>query len=239
MSGYASNQPSPADFEAGRNTNPDQSEVVRQSLYDFLLYPTAGQVQLSFFSNPIGQGITTAAGATAGTAKTRWDTNLQLANTLPSGKALLVQSIEVFFFPGSVSTANTYTIWNANIFTATAAAAVTAAAQDVNVFYCGGGLELNVLDKQYVFETPLSQFPPQTSVGADGSIASNSATTAEVGFLFPRALGRPYVFLMPFTLLPAQNFSVNLVWPAAVSTPSGFNGRAGVKLDGFFQRASQ
>jgi cell wall-associated NlpC family hydrolase len=239
MSQLVQNQPVGDDFERGRNTNPNQSEIIRQSLYDFVLYPTAGQVLLAMFSQPIGQGVTTAIGGTVGTAKTRWDTNLQLANTLPSGKALMVQSIEVFFFPGSVSTANTYTPATPAQFAAVAAAALLLQNNDVNQFYQSGGLEFNVLDKNYVFETPLSQFPPQTSIGQDAAVSSNSATTAEVASTFARALGRPYVFLMPFSLLPAQNFAVNLIWPAAVATPSGFNARVGVKLDGFTQRASQ
>jgi hypothetical protein len=232
-------QPSAEDMERGRNTNPNQSEIIRQSLYDFNLYPTAGSTLLAHFSQQIGQGFTTALGGTAGTAKTKFDTNLQLPNTLPSGKAVQVQSIEVFFFPGSVSTANTYTPATPGQFLAAAAATVLGQMNDVNSFYQSGGLEFNVLDKNYVFETPLSQFPPQTSIGQDATVSTNSATTAEVASLFGRALGRPYVFLMPFTLLPAQNFSVNLLWPAAVVTPSGFNARVGVKLDGFTQRASQ
>jgi hypothetical protein len=239
MSDFANYMPDSQDFQAGRNTNPNQSEVIRQSLYDFILYPTAGTVLQPFFSQQIGQGIATASGAVVGSAKTRWDTNLQLPNTLPSGKAVMVQSIEVFFFPGSSAAANTYVPWTANTFAAVAAAAQMAAAQDTSTFYLSGGLEFNVLDKNYVFETPLSQFPPQTSIGADVGISSNSATTSEVGVIFPRALGRPYVFPMPFSLLPAQNFSVNLVWPAAVATGSGFNARVGVKLDGYTQRASQ
>lgn len=231
--------PTPDDFEMGRNTNPDQSEIIRQSLYDFLLYPTAGTVLLPFFSQPIGQGITTASGGAVGANKTQWDTNLQIANTLPSGKAFMVQAIEVFFYAGSSAAANTFVIWSSNTFAAAAAAAQFAAGQDFLAFYLSGGLDFVILDKRYVFETPLVNFPPQTTIGADAAVASNSATAAEVGVIFPRALGRPYVFNMPFTLLPAQNFSVNLVWPAAVATPSGFNARVGVKLDGYFQRASQ
>jgi hypothetical protein len=231
--------PTPQDFEMGRNTNPDQSEIIRQSLYDFLLYPTAGQVLLPFFSQPIGQGITTASGGVVGSTKTRWDTNLQIANTLPSGKAFMCQAIEVSFWPGSVSTANTFTPWLASNFNAAAAAALAQGILDTQVFYLSGGLEFNILDKNYVFETPLINFPPQTTVGADVGMASTSATASEVVVTFPRAIGRPYVFNMPFTLLPSQNFSVNLVWPAVVATPSGFNARVGVKLDGYFQRASQ
>ncbi|NBS80103.1 hypothetical protein EBS57_10020, partial [bacterium] len=101
--------PTAADFNARRVTNPGQSEVIRQRLYDYQLYATAGVTQLTFFQNPIGAGITSAIGGTVGSAKTIWDTNMQLAGTLPSGIAYMVESIEVLFLPGSVSTTNTYT----------------------------------------------------------------------------------------------------------------------------------
>ena len=151
--------PTAADFNARRVTNPNQSEIVRQRFYDFLLYPTAGQTQLTFFSQPVGQGLTTAIAATAGTPKTLWDTNLEIGNTLPSGKAYMIESIEVFFYPGSVNTANTYTPAVPNQF-GTAAAALNSQLADVNSFYQSGLLELNILSKNYLRETPILVFPP-------------------------------------------------------------------------------
>lgn len=74
--------PTAADFNSRRVTNASQSEIVRQRFYDYQLYATAGVSQLTFFSAPVGQGLTTALGATAGTPKTLWDTNLELPNTL-------------------------------------------------------------------------------------------------------------------------------------------------------------
>jgi hypothetical protein len=231
--------PSGADFAARRVTNPDQSEIVRQRFYDYALYPTAGATQINFFSLPIGQGLTSALGAAAGTPKTAWDTNLSIASTLPSGKAYMIESIEVVFFPGSVNTANTYTVASPALFNATAAAAVAAQLADVNSFYQSGLLELNILDKNYLSETPLFAFPPKQQFRLDGSVASNSATTAEVGFANMRIEGRPYYLEPTIALQPAVNFNVLLRWPAAVATPSGFNARVGVILDGYFMRASQ
>ncbi len=66
----------------------------------------------------MGQGITSALGGTVGTGKTLWDTNLELPNTLPSGKAFMIESIEVLFFAGSVSTTNTNTIVAPTVFAA-------------------------------------------------------------------------------------------------------------------------
>ena len=231
--------PTAADFNSRRVTNPSQSEIVRQRFYDYQLYPTAGAAQFSFFSQPVGQGLTTALGATAGSGKTLWDTNLELPNTLPSGKAFMIESIEVLFFPGSVSTANTYTLASPVLFNATAAAAVQAQLADVNSFYQSGMLELNILSKNYLRETLMIAFPPKANFQLDAALASNSATTALNGAVNMRAAGRPYYIEPTIALQPAVNFEVILKWPAAVATPSGFNARVGVILDGYFMRASQ
>lgn len=231
--------PTAADFNARRVTNPNQSEIVRQRFYDYQLYATAGTTQLTFFSAPVGQGLTTALGGTAGTAKTLWDTNLELPNTLPSGKAFMIESIEVLFFPGSVSTANTYTIASPALFNATASAAVQSQLADVNSFYQSGMLELNILSKNYLRETPMIAFPPKANFNLDAALASNSATTALNGAVNMRAAGRPYYLEPTIALQPAVNFEVVIRYPAAVATPSGFNARVGVILDGYFMRASQ
>ena len=231
--------PTAADFNARRVTNPAQSEIVRQRFYDYQLYPTAGVTQLAFFQQPIGQGITTALGGTVGSGKTLWDTNLELGGTLPSGKAFMIESIEVVFFPGSVATANTYTVQNPSTSTAVAAAAQFAQLNDVNSFYQSGMLELNILSKNYLRETPLIAFPPKTAFNLDVGVASNSATTFSVAAMNMRAAGRPYYIDPTIALQPAVNFEVLLRFPAAVATPSGFNARVGVILDGYFMRASQ
>lgn len=231
--------PTAADFNSRRVTNPNQSEIVRQRFYDYQLYPTAGATQFTFFAAPVGQGITSAVGGTAGGVKTLWDTNLELPSTLPSGKAFMIESIEVLFFPGSVSTANTYTLASPVIFNATASAAVQSQLADVNSFYQSGMLELNILSKNYLRETPILCFPPKASFNLDASASSNSATTALNGAVNMRAAGRPYFLEPTIALQPAVNFEVLIRYPAAVATPSGFNARVGVILDGYFMRASQ
>lgn len=231
--------PTAADFNSRRVTNPSQSEVVRQRLYDYQLYPTAGATQFAFFQQPIGQGITSAVGGTVGSGKTQWDTNMELGGTLPSGKAFLIESIEVFFMPGSVSTANTFTPIKPLEFNATASATVGGQLADVNQIYQSGMLELNILSKNYLRETPLIAFPPKTQFNLDVGISSNSATTAVNVAENMRAAGRPYYIDPTIALQPAVNFEVLIRFPAAVATPSGFNGRIGVILDGYFMRASQ
>lgn len=228
-----------ADFASNRVTNPGQSEIVRQRLYDYQLYATAGYTQLSFFQQPIGQGITSAVGATVGSGKTVWDTNMELGGQLPSGKAYLIESIEVLFTPGTVATANTYTAAGFVAFAAAAAVTVANWVNDVNTFYQSGLLELNILSKNYLRETPLLAFPPKAHFDLSAALASNSATTGQVAQTLAKAAGRPYYIEPRVTLQPAVNFDVTLRWPALVATPSGFNGRVGVILDGYQMRASQ
>lgn len=234
--------PTAADFDSRRVTNPMQSEVIRQRFYDYLIYPAAGVAQLTFFSQPIGQGITSALGAVVGTGKTQADTNLELPNTLPSGKEFMIESIEVAFFPGSVATANTYTpqnLANFNAVASVAAVSAIAGANDVNTFYQAGIFELNVLSKNYLRETPPICFPPKAWFDLNIAISTNSATTALVGSGYAKAGGRPYYVEPEITLQPAVNFEALLRYPAAVPLPSGFNARVGVIFDGYFRRATQ
>lgn len=231
--------PSAQDFDNRRVTNAGQSEVVRQRLYDFQLYPQAGVAQLTFFSQASGNGVTTALGAVVGSAKTFWDTNAELQATLPSGKQFMIESIEVLFLPGSVATANTYTPANLSLFAVAAAAALAAQVNDINQFYQAGMLELNVLSKNYLRETPPLSFPPKAHLDISGAVANTSATVGEIAIAFGKASGRPYYLSPEVTLQPAVNFEVAIKYPAAVALPSGFNGRVGVYLDGYIMRASQ
>lgn len=231
--------PDAMDFEMGRVTSPDQSEVTRGSLYDYQLYPLAGVTEMQFFANPAGQGIATALGAVVGSVKTLSDTNIQVANTLPSGKAFRIFSIEVRFWAGNSAAANTYTRRPKSNFAAVAVATVANEVDDVDAFYQSGLFELAVLDKVYIRETPLVSFPTQVGISFAGMISTNSATTSEVEGHITQSAGREYQMKVAFTLLPQQNFSVALKWPGVVATPSGFNGRVGVILNGFFMRATQ
>jgi len=237
------NQPAPsaATFNAGVVTDPNQSEVQRQGLFDSLLYPTAGTLQLSFFNQPPGSGVTTAPGAVAGTAKTAFDTNIQVQNSLPSGKAFQPHMIEIFVWPGSSAAANTFVLANPAIFNATAALAVAEQVSDVYAIENSGRLQLGILDKTYVDETPLLMFPQQSGLSGDFAVgtAGTNAQPNEVGIVLIRCIGRAYKIGIPMTFSATQNFFVNLLWAGLVATPSGFNARIMVRLDGYFIRATQ
>ncbi len=221
--------------------NRNGAEVIRQRLYDFQLYPTAGQALMTFFSTPIGQGKTSSTGNVAGTVKTYADTNMEVGGQLPSPKAYLAESIEIIFEPGSVSTTDTFTHQPPNVFNATAAAAVLAQLQDVNIVRISGWLEFYIGSKTYLYEAPLGTFPQKVFLDLSAAVgtAGTNAQPAEVAAVAAHWGGRPYYLDPPITLDSQQNFAIYLKWPAAVATPSGFNARIGVVLDGALFRLSQ
>lgn len=232
--------PSLAELQQFSVNRRGEKEGIRQSLYDFQIYPAAGATQFTFFAQPQGQGLSSSPGF-AGNAKRLADTNMTLGGNLPAPQMFLIESIEVYFFPGSVSTANTYTPAQPYAFLAVAAATFTAgvAVNDIVTVYETGQLSLLIGSKEYLQEAPLVRFCPKAKTRVDGAIASNSATTAEVGALRAAADGRPY-YVDPPLLIPAnQNFGVTINFPAAIATPSTFNGRIGVVMDGFLYRNSQ
>lgn len=215
-------------------------DLIRQPLYDYQLYPTAGiGGNLAFFSTPIGQGASSSSGNAANT-KGITDTNMKLAGALGQPEAFWIESIEVDFQPGSVATAATYTIQVPSAFNATAAATVQAGENDVNAVLSGGALTLTVSNKPYYTEGPLLRFPPQCGFCLDAAVASNAAVaTGEVVKAKLRAIGAPCVIQPGVGLLAQQPFNVNLTWPVAIATPSGFNGRIGVILNGWLIRPVQ
>jgi len=211
-------------------------EGIRQSLYDNLLYPTAGLTQFNFFAQPKGQGKSTALGVAAGSPKTIADTNMDIGGQLPAGKGFCVTSIEVPFYAGSVATADTYTPAVPAFFNAAAAATLEAQLDDINSFYQSGSLQLYIASKVCLEEAPLMRFPPKCALKLSGAIASNSATVGATGFVQGAASGRPYMIEPPIYFEPNVNFVVQLNFPTVVATPSGFNGRVGVIMDGYLYR---
>ncbi len=209
----------PGDLAKYRVNRPGQLEVLRQSLYDFQAYAAAGQTSLTFFQVPVGQS-----------SKTKADTNMTLAGQLPAGQQFLIQSMEVYFYPGTVFPGGV----------AGGAAIVDAFVNDVWEVRSGSAfLELNVGSKNYLTEAPLMRFPPKTRL--EGFAAqSDSAVAAATTFMrtsYADASGRPYP-VDPYLLLEStQNFNVNINWPAVIAITNA--GRIGVVLDGLLIRNSQ
>ena len=193
-----------------------QYEVVRQTLYDRQVYPTAGLTQLLFFQNPKGVGGRTAA-----------DTNVEVAGSLPQPKWLLVESIEIHFFPGVA------------VAQSGAALAESEFTNDVYDVLTGQAfLNFFIGSKTYVEEAPLIRFPPKTRLHGESAYATTVAAS-QLSYDYAAACGRPYFIDPEVLLIPNQNFNVSINFPTAIATPLGADAAIEVILDGILYRQSQ
>lgn len=202
-------------------------EAIRQTLYDFQQYPAAGQTILTYFQNPLGQGVGWAGGV-----KTLSDTNMTNAGMLPANQSFLIQSVELMFLP------TTPTVAAQMPGAAVAALTIPQIINDAYIFGRAGNLVLTIGSKPYLQEAPLGRFPPKAHFTVEGAAATTVAAT-QLTSHFPYWTGRPYM-LQPASLLleSTQNFSLTLNWPEgvqAITSPA----RCGVIFDGFFYRRSQ
>lgn len=189
-------------------------EGIGWSLYDFGTYAQAGQTSLSFFQVPVGQS-----------SKTLADTNMELAGQLPSGQAFLIESIELYLFPGVAPGLNSTTDADTAEFT-----------NDVYDFAKSGSLALNIGSKKYVQEAPLGRFPPKTRLAGWSALTTTEATLTKI-VDYSAAGGRPYLLRSPYLLESSQNFNITLTWPAAV--PLSAAARIGCVMEGVLYRDVQ
>jgi len=207
-----------------------KKDEIYAPLYDFNTYAAAGQTQLNFFALPIGQGTTTAPGATGN--KTEADTNLTNAGLLPRDNSFYCTGIEVVFFPGAASTfgpggggladAVIGRFWN-----------------DVYAAGKSGWLRFRIAGRDYIVDGPIMNFPSTQGLGGVAACATNltaGAATAEIEYA--RFVGQAYT-MVPVWIVPNQSFSVQMNWPAAVALPSTVAARIGVRLRGRFIRSAQ
>lgn len=236
--GYA---PSLATINQYAVQKPWEAEGIRQRLYDFQLYPTAGLTNFRFFQLPLGQGVSTSPG-NAASVKALSDTNMTQAGTLPSPQMFLCTSIEYVFTPGSVSTAATFTpqVIYSFVAVATNQAPISAGAiNDINAVVPFGFLDFKIMSKSYLTEAGLISFPTKTQMQVDSSLGMNSGTVGAVAVASAKAGGRPYYLNPPVLLMPTANFELTVNFPVIIATPSGFNARHGIILDGFLYRNAQ
>jgi hypothetical protein len=184
------------------------TEVIWQPLYDYQTYAQAGQLSLNFFQVP------------AGNTKTFADTNMQMAAQLPAGMNFLAVGIEVMFFPGGT-------------IESTAANSIADDTRLVMTSACF--LELNLFEKNYLRESPLQVFPPQTGLTGFAATAITSGTDGSL-VEYARNAG-PLYQITPLRIPSTQNFSVKMTWPAVQAISAA--GRIGVRLLGFTYRNSQ
>ena len=142
-------------------------EAVRQSLYDIQTYALAGQTQLIFFQVPQGQG-----------GKTRDDTNMEIAGSLPRPKEFLVESIEILLFPGV----------NIGQFGAKAESEFS---NDIFAVGESGNLDFFIGSKSYLGEAPLGRFPPKTRMYGESAYADTSTAAADAQIRYDYAANFP------------------------------------------------
>lgn len=238
--GLTQNFPNLQSFKDFMVTKLNDVEVIRQSLYDTVIYALAGSANIAFFQLPLGQGLSASPG-NANAVKALADTNMQMAGALPAPQGFWIQSIEVDVHPGSVTTANTYTIQTVASSAAAPAAATgivqILAVNEIHSILASGSLVLTIGQKPYLQEAPLLRFPPKCRFELDAAVGGNSATTANFGALKLKAGGRPYILEPGLALMTSQNFSVNLLWPVVVAITN--NAQVRVILDGWLFRGVQ
>jgi len=194
-------------------------EATRQTLFDYQTYLAAGQTQMQFFQVPKGQATKTIA-----------DTNMEIAGMLPQPKYFLIESIEVYLYPG-VSPG----------LEGAAAPAQTDFSNDMYDIAKSGSLKLFIGSKTYLEEAPIGRFPPKTKMDGYAALQFKQAVAADQQMTIDYAAwcGRPYYLNPQLLIVPNQNFTVELNWPAVVVTPSTTAARIGIVLDGILYRQSQ
>ena len=203
----------PGRFAVNRPTK----EGIRSSLYDFQSYALGGQTQLLFFQIPKGQS-----------SKTAFDTNMEAAGSLPSPKQFLIETLEIYFFPGvPVDTI------------ATTATNTPKQADDMFTFIQNGYLDLFIGSKSYLTEAPLGRFPASTGMRLDSSLSGTFAAPNMAKSEYAAPQGLIYRIQPEILLEPTQNFNVSLNWPTAIPNPSGVAARIGVVMRGILYRNSQ
>lgn len=199
------------------SVNRGQKEAIRSSLYDFQTYAAAGQTSLTFFQIPVGQS-----------SKTKADTNMEAAGSLPSPKQFLVETIELYLFPGSLIDV-----------AATAATNLPQQADDMYAFAKSGYLDLFIGSKSYLTEAPLGRFPASTGLRIDSAVSGTFTAPNMTKSEYAAMTGLIYRVEPQILLEPTQNFNVTLNWPTAVAMPSGVAARVGVVMRGLLYRNSQ
>jgi hypothetical protein len=192
-------------------------EAVDQPLYHIQAYPQAGVTTLTFF------GVTTG-GYTV--------TNMDGQNVLSKGKRFGVFSLAVGFLSGQAPVQ-------------VDGVTLDSALNDAKAVLEGAGfLQFRVLDKDYLFESPLTRVPQGFGLNAvAGGISRNLAVAADSISQISTATNGLPIFGMSRKLrvpipIPEQvKFTLTLNFPVAI--PIVTAGQVGVWLDGMLIRAMQ
>lgn len=212
------------DLASHRATIPGTQDEIYSPLYDSIAYPAAGLLQANFFSLPIGQGTTSAPGATG--AKTEADTNLTNAGLLPKGNRFYCTGVELNFIPGSLP-GNTGAL-----------ATTGQNVNDVNALARAGWLRFRIQNRDYILDGPLGLFPPMNRLAVASTPASVVTATTIVQTDYAAFGGAPYN-IVPVYIESNQSFAIQLNFPALVPLPSTVAGRLFCRLRGRLIRDAQ
>ena len=205
-------------------TSLSTQDVIWAPLYDANSYPTAGVTQLSYFTAPLGQGATSAPGATG--TKTLADTNLNSAGQLTKGNEFLMTGQEMIYFPGVVPEVQA------------AGGAINGGVNDVFNVGKSGVLTLMIQQRNYLQDGPLQLFPPTARLAVSAAIGGtgDTAATAQYSVAYAHWAGETYD-ITPVYLEATQGFSETVTWPAAVTV--GTTGRLYSRMRGYLVRNAQ
>lgn len=217
---------------AAHSVGTGDTDVVWWPLYDSIAYPSAGQGSFAFYSNPIGQGTSSAPGAGA-VPKTIYDTNLQIGNQLTSGNEFFMIGSESNFSPGVSNAALPLTVLpgRSNVPTT-----VGIFANDIWSVGQGGVKTMTVgTDRKYFQDGPLAIFPPSQRLA--GFAAIGATETAGVGLEVTYATWSGELYTMiPVYIQSNQNFTITVAFPTVIPTPSLQIGRLVDRMRGYLIR---
>lgn len=189
-----------------RATVGNVQDVIYQPTYDSANYAAAGQLNMTFFTTPIGQGTTTAPGATGN--KTLADTNMTAAGQFTKGNEFYMTGQEFMLFPGL------------DIGRGVIAFALTGDyANDTIDVGKSGFVTLQVgSNRQYIQDGPLMLFPPcaRLAVAAAIGYTNTAGTQSTSEITYATWAGEPYS-ITPIYIEATQGFQEFIQWPALVT----------------------
>jgi hypothetical protein len=209
-------------------TQLEDQDIIWAPLKDANTYVgTTGHLNLTFFNQAVGNGVTSAPGASG--PKTIDDTNMTAQGQLTAGNEFFMVGQEIVFYPGENP---------ANI---EAPAAFGYFINDTYEFSKGGTLTLQIgSNRTYIQDGPMAMFPPLTRLNVASAVAAEPTNTgtgiAEVTYA---ALGGSPYNITPVYITSNLGFSETLSWSAPVTLPSGNNARVFSRLDGWLIRNAQ
>lgn len=215
------------DLNAHRTALASQ-DVIYAPLFDSANYAAAGQTQIVLFTSPIGQGTTTAPGATG--TKTLADTNMTAAGQLTKGNEFFMTGQELLLFPGE-------TPEQAGL--AQAPSVTNGFLNDTYLVGKSGFLTLQIgSNRQYIQDGPLILFPPSARLAVAVALGGGGATGTQVltNDCYASWTGEPYA-ITPVYIEATQGFQEVIQWPAAVTITS--TARLFSRLRGYLVRNAQ